>query len=69
MQRKTAGSRVIFQSAPLRCALAYGSKEWFSFVLVPGTYSSSRLRPDSETWPGYYQPSLAGLGIVGLKLL
>jgi hypothetical protein len=35
-----------------------------AFVPFPGTYSSARKRA-SETWPGYYRTSLAGLSTPG----
>jgi len=44
-----------------RCALAYGVRN-SSVCSWPGTYSSARKRA-SETWPGYYRTSLAGLSI------
>jgi hypothetical protein len=55
------GARAL-RDAPLQCARAFGREEGRLFFWLPGTYSSSRLRRNSETYRATIRSSLAGLG-------
>jgi len=48
--------------APLSCARAFGRAEEMLFFLYPALIPQRASAP-SETWPGYYHASLAGLGL------